>query len=257
MTVRPSPRRDVPPGLVLIATVVRYVLRSGTYQGLELVEAEGWVPTVRGTWHLGWQWRTWRMLLQDVVVGVPFAVLAATALLFSLAPLVLLIPDNSGLTAIGIVGTLGLLAIWLAIVVVVGAVVGVLSALWGRAAVVDDQGVFAAIATGVRLARRNSWDLVRVWLLAVGVAIVMGLITVAACLALLAVALAVAGAPAYYLYRHDNLVLALLYGIPVGLAIILIPLAVIRGFSEIFMADVWTLVYRELRPRPAALVQVA
>lgn len=237
--------------LAVILTVARYVLRAGVYRGLDRIESDGWIPTVRGIWRLGWQSRTWRLWLQDLVWGIPFAMLAVATLLFALAPLLLLIPDEVWLNVVGIVASIGLVLLWLAVLFVVGAVAGVLSALWGRAAVVDDQGVFEAMLSAVRLARANPWDLTRTWLLMLGIGLVMMFVTVATFAVLVVAALAVAGGPAYVLYQQTGrLLFPLLYGVPVALAILILPSAAVRGLFEILAADVWTLVYRELPARP-------
>jgi hypothetical protein len=242
--------------LVVVMTVVNYVLRSGSYQGLELIESQRWNPTVRGVWRLGWQRRTWRLLAGDLVVGIPLAIAIVLGLLLALSPLILLVADSAPLSVLAILMTVVTFLLWLGLTIAVSVVVGIASKLWARAAVVDDLSIVPALSAGFGATRLNLWTLIKATVVMFVLSIVYAVATVVAVLFAVAIALLVAGLPAYLFHQATgNLAGALLYAIPVGVLIVAVPAGFLQGLWLMFDTDVWSLIYREL-PRRGGLPAV-
>ena len=233
--------------LIVVATVLRYTLQAGVYRSLHALASAGATPTVRKGFREGWNRRTWRLFLQDLLVGIPLALAGFLALALALSPLLLLLADNGAAKAIGIATSVGLVLFWVLLLIVTAAVVGVLSQLWWRAAAVGDENTVGAIRTGWRLARHNLGDVAVMWLLMLGVGLLWGLLMIPVVLVLVVVTGLVAGGPGVLLYQATNsLIPALLWGVPVGLVLFVLPLVFLSGLYLVFQASVWNQVYEQL-----------
>lgn len=237
--------------LGVIAAVLRYTLQAGVYRSLHALANEGVTPAVRKGFREGWNRRTWRLFLQDLLVGIPLALAALLALALALSPFLLLISDNGVVKGLGIAAAVGLILLWVLFLIVVVTVAGVLSQLWWRAAAVGDEDTVGAIRTGWRLARHNLGDVAVMWLLMLGAGLLWGLIMIPAVLMLVVVAGLLAAGPGVLLYQAtSSLIPALLWGIPVGLVVFVLPLLFLSGLYLIFQASVWNQVYDQLMGRP-------
>jgi len=233
--------------LIVVTTVVRYALQAGIYRSLHALAGEGATPTVRKGFREGWNRRTWRLFLQDLLVGIPLALAGFLALALALSPLLLLMAHNSVAKAIGIATSVGLVLLWVLLLVVTATVVGVLSQLWWRAAAVGDENTVGAIRTGWRLARHNLGDVAVMWLLMLGAGLLWGLLMIPTVLVLVVVTGLVAAGPGVLLYQAtDSLIPALLWGVPVGLVLFVLPLVFLSGLYLVFQASVWNQVYEQL-----------
>ena len=237
--------------LIVVAPVVRYTLQAGVYRSLHAVASEGVTPTVRKGFREGWHRRTWRLFLQDLLVGIPLALVALLALALALSPLLLLMADSGAAKAIGIATTVGLVLFWVLLLIVIATVVGVLSQLWWRAAAVGDEDSVGGIRTGWRLARHNLGDVAIMWLLMLGAGLLWGLLMIPAVLILVVVTGLLAAGPGFLIYQAtDSLIPALLWGVPVGLVLFVLPLVFLGGIYLVFQASVWNQVYEQLVGRP-------
>jgi len=234
--------------LLLIAmAVVRYVLQAGIYRVLYRLETEGVEPTVKAGFREGWHRRTWRLFLQNLLLTVVMLVVIFALIALVALPGVLLLFDNDALQVLGGIGiaVTGIIAFIFFIIFAI--VVGILATLWWRAAVLDDMGAIDAMGYAWRLARANIKDLAIIWLLMVGAAIVYGILLVIFILIVMVVVAIIAGLPAYLLYQAtDSLAPALLWGIPVGFILFVLPVAFVSGLYLIFQADVWNTTYLQL-----------
>lgn len=234
--------------LGLAAVVVRYVVQAGLFRTVDQIEDANQAPSFKEAFKLGWNWRAFRLFLIDLIVFVPLGILAVVAFFAAFTPLLLLIPDNTGIRIFGILLTIGLFLLILLLAIVIGALVSLLMHFIQRAAVLDDAGVIDSIKQGVRMVREHFQDVFVMWLLMVGIGLAYGLLLLPVMILLGGAALVVAGGPAWLLYELTNgPVLSLLWGIPVGLAIFIIPLVLIGGLYEAFKSSVWTLTYREVK----------
>ena len=92
--------------LIVTLTIVRYVACTALYRGVDQIEAAGAAPTWREGFRLGWSNRAFRLWLLDLIVWIPFAIVALVLLALGATPLLLLIIDNPVARGIGIAGTM-------------------------------------------------------------------------------------------------------------------------------------------------------
>ena len=239
--------------LAVVMTVARYVLQAGVFRSLDQLAAFGRRPTVAGGWREGWHRRTWRPLLQNLLVDIPLAVLTILTLLPAALPLLVLLTADGGGGLGGAAAVFGACycCLWLVALVVVANAVGVLKQLWWRAALLDDEGFLAAMGTGWRLARANVRDLFGMWLVMVLAGIVWAVVYVVLVVGFGLLAALVAGGPALLLHRAtEGLLWPLVWGVPAGLLTFAAPLVLASGLYLVFQASVWTQVYRHLAGPP-------
>ncbi len=234
----------------IITAVVRYVVQAGVYRTLAEIETAGVRPTVRGGWRQGWHRRTWRLFGQNLLIGIPLVLAFILLFLLAASPLLLLASDNDAAKVLGVALTVLLALVVIAVFVVVVVVVGVLEQFWWREAVLGDRDAITAIRSAWRLARANLRDVVIMWLLMFGVGLLSGLLMIPIILFVIALVAALAGGPGWLIYKAtESLGAALLWGIPVGFVLFVVPLAFVGGLYLIFQASVWNQVYRQFVDR--------
>lgn len=240
--------------LIVVTTIVRYVVMVGVMRSLDQLERDGVEPSVRRAWSEGWNRRTWRPFLQNILVGIPLAILFVLTLLPVAAPLILAATGEESAIAVAIAAMCGLFCLWLLAVIVISTVVGVLQQLWWRAAVLDDADFVSALAAGWRLARANTGHLVMAWLVMLVVGLVWFAITITLGIALGLLAGVVAGVPALVLFGFsESAILAGAVGIPIFLVVFGVPMTLAQGLFLVFEASVWNQIYRAL-PRRDTIV---
>jgi len=239
--------------LIVVSTIVRYVVMVGTMRSLDHLDRFGIEPTVRGAWSEGWNARTWRPFLQNLVVGMPLAILAVLSLGLVAAPLLLAVLGEESAIAAAFVGMACMFCLWILALIAVSTVIGVLRELWWRAAVLDDQDFVTAMADSIQLARANVGQLAMTWVVMFVVGLVWFAITIALGVALGLLTAVVAGLPALLLYQAtDAWVLPVLVGVPLALLTFGVPMTIAQGLYLVFHASVWNQVYRQLPHRGAA-----
>lgn len=241
-------------GLLLIlgiaATVVRYVLQAGIYRTLAKLELENETPTVRAGFREGWNRRTWRLFLQNLLVGIPLVIIVMLLLALAASPLLLLTTANDAASVIGVITAIGLILLWIAFMIVVATSISVLQQFWFRAAAIGDQSTTTAIKSAWHLVSANLRDVGIMWLLMLGIGILFGLLMIPIILLVLVVVGLVAAGPGFLIYQAtESLAGALIWGVPVGLVLFVVPLSFISGLYLIFQTSVWNQMYNQLVER--------
>jgi hypothetical protein len=229
---------------------LRYVARTVLYRGVDQIEATGAAPTWREGFRLGWSNRAFRLWLLDLIVWIPFAIVALVLLVLGATPLLLLVFKSPLARAIGIIVTIGLEVLIIGLLVVTGIILSALRQFWSREIAIADRNLGEAITIGYRLVRGRLKDVGVMWLLMAAIGLGFGLVMVPVFIAILMVALAVGGGLGFGLYRLTGSVLwAAIFGVPPFLLIILVPLTFITGIYLVFESSTWTLTYREVAGR--------
>ena len=135
--------------LVVALTILRYVARTALYRGVDQIEATGTGPTWREGFRLGWSKRAFRLWLLDLIVFIPFALVALVLLGLGATPLLLLIIDNPVARGIGIVGTIGLELLIVALLFIAILVLLALGQFWAREIAIADRNLGEAIIDGI------------------------------------------------------------------------------------------------------------
>ncbi|MCS7040718.1 MAG: hypothetical protein NZP34_14020 [Caldilineales bacterium] len=231
--------------LVPIAVVLSYVLWAGIGRVLDAWYTRQIPPTVGAGFREGWHRRTWRLFLLNLVVYVPVTLVFLATLLVAASPLLLLLVEEDVATVIGVVMAIGLLIPTVLVWVVVFAVLAVLAQFWWRAVVLDDQPISTALRYGWELVRGRLRDVAIMWLLMFGVNLLLSMVLFVVFGLAAGLALVVAGGPAWLLSRlTDSLVPALLWGVPVGFVVLMLPTLFVTGLYLVFQTAVWNQVYR-------------
>lgn len=239
---------------VIAMVVLRYVARTALYRGVDQIEATSAAPTWREGFRLGWSNRAFRLWLLDLIVGIPFAIVAVLLLALAASPLLLLLIDSPIARFIGIAVTVGAELLVIGLLIVAGIVLSVLGQFWAREIAITDRNFGEAITTGYRLVRARLKDVGVMWLLLAAIGLGFGLVMLPIVLIVLTLALAVGGGLGYALYRlTDSVLWAVLFGLPPFVLIMLVPLTFIQGIYEVFDSSAWTLTYREIAPLAEAV----
>ena len=240
--------------LVIALTIVRYVARTALYRGVDQIEAAGAAPTWREGFRLGWSNRAFRLWLLDLVVWIPFAIVALVLLALGATPLLLLIIDNPVARGIGIAGTIGLEMLIIGLLFVAVLVLLALGQFWSREIAIADRNLGESITTGYRLVRARLKDVGVMWLLMAAIGLGFGLVMLPIFFVVFMLALAVGGGLGYALFRlTDSVLWAAFVGLPPFLLIMLVPLMLIQGVYLVFESSTWTLTYREVAGRGAVV----
>ena len=238
--------------LVIALTIVRYVARTALYRGVDQIEAAGTAPTWREGFRLGWSNRAFRLWLLDLIVWIPFVLVAFVVLGLGATPLLLLIIDNPVARGIGIAGTIGLEILIIGLLFVAVLILLALSQFWSREIAIADRNLGEALVTGYRLVRGRLKDVGVMWLLMAAIGLGFGLVMLPIFFVVFMLALAVGGGLGYALFRlTDSVLWAAFVGLPPFLLIMLVPLMLIQGIYLVFESSTWTLTYREVAGRGA------
>jgi hypothetical protein len=233
--------------LIVVLTIVRYVARTALYRGVDQIEATGAAPTWREGFRLGWSNRAFRLWLLDLIVWIPFAIVALVLLALGATPLLLLIIDNPVARGIGIAGTIGLEMLIIGLLIVAGIILSALGQFWSREIAIADRNLGESITTGYRLVRARLKDVSVMWLLMAAIGLGFGLVMLPIFFFVIMLALAVGGGLGYALFRlTDSVLWAVFVGLPPFLLIMLVPLMLIQGVYLVFESSTWTLTYREV-----------
>ena len=238
--------------LIVALTIVRYVARAALYRGVDQIEATGAGPTWREGFRLGWSNRAFRLWLLDLVVWIPFVLVALVLLALGATPLLLLIIDNPVARGIGIAGTVGLEMLIIGLLIIAGIALSALGQFWSREIAIADRNLGESITTGYRLVRARLKDVSVMWLLMAAIGLGFGLIMLPIFVVVFMLALAVGGGLGYALFRlTDSVLWAAIVGLPPFLLLTLVPLMLIQGIYLVFESSTWTLTYREVAGRGA------
>jgi hypothetical protein len=237
--------------LAVVGAIVRYTSEGALVAAVDDLDG-GRKPTFREAIGRGWK-RFLRLLAQDLVIGLVTAIGVMVLLLvyaivagLLLAPGIVMIANDGGARGLGIawVVLLGLVfgLILMALLVAIGAITTAVQAYAQRASVLELEGVFDAIGSGLKLFRARWRQSVAMWLWLALVSLVIGLVMVPVVLLLLAL-VAAPSAGLYALSRSP--LLTGVVAVPLFTAFILVMLW-IGGLLTAFKSAVWTLTYNEL-----------
>ena len=204
---------------------------------------------------MGWSRSAWRLFLIDLVIDVALTLALTPLFLVALAPLLLWIV---GSTAVGMIGTLATVSLFL-LVVLTGVAAGVIIPLpkrfFRRACVLEGLSAGKAIRQGCTIIKDNLLDIGLTWLITVGVRIALAVVMVPVLLLLVTVsatlsgtlAVAVGGLTGLVFEGATPWVVGAVVGFPAFLLVLAAPLAFVGGLLEVYLSSTWTLTYRQLR----------
>ena len=243
--------------LAIVAVILRYVARTALYRMVDRIEGAEASPTWRDGFRLGWDHRSFRLFLLDLVVGIPFAIVALVLIAIGASPLVLLATESDALKVLGIASAVGLLLLIVLLIIIMAAFLSLLTQFWSREIVLQDRGIGTALSSGYRLARGRLKDTGAMWLLMLAIAVGYGIAMLVVGLTLFVVGAAIGGGLGWLIYLSSHSVaLAAAIGVPLFLLFFIVPLVFVSGIYKAWESGAWTLAYREIAPRSAAAPSV-
>lgn len=232
---------------IVIGTIVRYVARAALYRAVDQIEEMGVAPKWREAFRLGWSNRSFRMWLLDLIVGIPFFIVAMMLLLLGATPLLLLTVDNSAAKALGVIAAIGLELLILLLIMVAASALGLLGQFWSREIALADRSVGQALAMGYAVVRSRLKDSALTWLMLFGLGLAYGMASIVLVFILVGIGLAVGfgiGLPLYAVTKSVGWAVAM--GMLPFIAILAVPLIFVQGLWLTFESSAWTLAYREI-----------
>lgn len=234
--------------LTVVGVVVQYVTRTALIGMVRQIQ-DTEVVTVRDGWHLGWSRSAWRLFLLGLLIGIPLTILSILLILFALSPLLLLIPQESTLTIIGILLTVLTVLPVILILFLLWVVITPFQELAGRRTVLENRGVIDSLKDAFELIKRRFKDVAIIWLLMIGIGFGWGILTLILILPLsIAGALFAGGISAglAYLVSRSGWA-ALVAGVPPALLVIILISSFLTGLYLTYRSAVWTLTYLDLQ----------
>lgn len=254
-------------GVLLLAVVfavagaiLRYVSTTALIRMVDSTEDTGEKLRWTQGFRLGWSWRSVRLFLIDLVVGLATFVVFSVLFVLALLPLLMWATGDTTAGILGTVATIGLVVLVIMLALLVALAYSLVRPFVQRMAVLRDLGVFQSIKQGCAALWAHFSKAGTMWLIMVGIRIAYGIGMLIALLVLLMVALVAGGVPAALTYfvasallgDAAGVVMAAVIGIPIFLLVVAVPSLFVGGLWEVYHSTVWTLTFRELLgPAPA------
>lgn len=233
--------------LVAIGIIVRSVTRTSLIGMVNQIEDTGAV-TIKEGWRIGWSRKAWRIFLINLVIGIPMFIIVIASLLLVASPIALGL-INKSLFILGGIIAVGLFLLWILLALAVGVILSAFTELAWRYTVLGGRGVIDSLKASYHLIRNNLKDVGITVLILIGLGMAWGIVTLVLVIVVMIVALVVGGIPGVIGYAlTQEIVVALLAGVPLFLVTLILPLTFVTGLYLIFRSAVWTLLFRQLEP---------
>jgi hypothetical protein len=195
------------------------------------------------------------LFLIDVAIRLPAALLFLVLFALTIAPIFGLAVTGTPGAIAGAVAAGGLFLLVLALAIVAGVFLSVLSRLSRQASAIDNLGVLDSIRRGYTVARHNLKDVGLMWLIMLGIYLIWPLLMFPVVILLLGIGILTGGLLAVLIGAVGSLVTVgsgawIAAGVVGGLLFLLVlvvPLVLLTGMREVFQSSAWTITYRELR----------
>jgi hypothetical protein len=246
--------------LAAAATIARYVAETALIRMVDQHEATGMKVSVRQGFRLGWSRAALRLFLMDLVVGLSVFVAFLLLLLLAASPLLVWLTDSTPARVLGTLVAVALAVVSIFALIMATIALSLLVQFWHRAVVLEDRRVSEAMRRGWQLLRRRLGDVVVMGLILFALGLALTIVMVPLIFLLVAVAAIGGGLPALLVYAVGRLIAqgaapwiaAIIVGLPIFIAIMAVPLAILGGLVQTFQSSTWTLTYRELLALEAA-----
>lgn len=231
--------------LIVVGVIVRSVSRAALIGMVDQSERTGAV-TIKDGWRIGWSAKAWRVFLLNLAISIPMLIITLASLALVASPLLLGLAGEKFLI-LGAIIAIGLLLLWILGVIVVGVLLTPFIELGWRYTVLQEKGVLESLKIAYSLIRQNLKDITITVLLLIGVGIAWGMVSIILAIIIILLALLIGGIPGLIGYMlTQNVVVAIIAGVPLFLIVLVIPLTFVTGLYLIFQSAVWTLVFRHL-----------
>jgi hypothetical protein len=265
--------------VIVVTALARYVAETTLIRMVDDHEKTGEKRSVGQGLKMGFSRTSLRLWAIDLLINLPVVLASIMLFVLALAPLLLWATESRTAGVIGTVTTGGLYLFLIAVVIVGGTVLSVLTKFFWRACAVENLGVAESIRKGFIVARQRPVDVILMWLIMFVIEIgwtvamiVLGIVLMPMTIVAIVAAAMVGGLPGFLVYGLTSLflegavpwIIAGLVGIPFLVISVVVagivaglPMLFLRGLMEVFKSSVWTLSYRELVALEAELVSAS
>lgn len=248
--------------MIAITALIRYPAETAVYRMVDEYEQSGTKLGFKQGWKLGWNRRAFRIWVIDLVLGLPgflfFLILIGlgVGVYYSV---------TSGSTPGGVVGVV--VGIGLTVLLLLASFLGtvflsLLRQFFVRTAALENAGIGDSFQRGWALFKHNWKSAALVWLVMLGIAIgawiggiVLFFLLIPVYIILAIPAVLVAAIPGLLafgiasIFAHPILagIIGGLVALPFFFTVLFAPLTLVTAWYLIFVSNVWTLTYRELK----------
>ena len=248
--------------LGVIAAFIRYPSETAVIRMVDEYEQTGAKAGFRQGWKLGWNRRAFRVWVIDLLIGVPAVGFISFLLALGLAFFFSVIQGNAALAISAVVALIGCGFLFIFAFVILMVFLSLLRQFFVRAAALEGTSIGESFRRGWALFKGNWKSAGLMWLVMLGIGIGYGIIgmilfllLIPAYLVLLLPALVVASIPAAVAFGISAIfgagpvawIIAGVVALPFFLMVLFAPLTLLSGWYIIYISNVWTLTYREIK----------
>lgn len=252
-------------GIIFVALSLRYLSETSLIRMVDRYEETEQRVSVREGFRLGWNRSTLRIFLVDLLLGLGGVLVLMLLLGIAAAPLLVWTGENQVAHVIGTVLSVGLILLVVLLGIAAAIVFSVVVQFIRRAAILEGLGVVEAVRRGFALARRRMGDvaLMALLLFALNLAFTVLMIPVFILLAIAGVvlgglpALLVGGIASLLAEGSAPYIAGAVVGVPIFLAVLIVPVAVLNGLWQTYQSSAWTLAFREVVPPEPVVAEPA
>jgi hypothetical protein len=254
--------------LLILGTIARYVAETALIRMADRMEETGAQIGVRQGLGLGWSRRAGRLFLLDLLVTLLAVLIFIIAFLITLSPLLLIVTGSAPAIVVGAVGTFGLLILATYLLFVGGAFLSLVMQPVKRACVLENMGITASLRKGFSVVRGHLKQVVSVWFIWIGIRILwmpVSILMMILIFPLLLITILVGGVAggltgllavgiaSLFYGGATPWIIGAVAGLPIFILVIISPMVFLAGLVQVFMSNLWTLTYRDLRNKELAV----
>ncbi|HKZ44292.1 MAG TPA: hypothetical protein VJZ78_04565 [Anaerolineales bacterium] len=246
-------------------TILRYVSETATIRMVDNLEESGEEVPFKQGFRMGWSKRSWRLFLVDLLLlFLPGLITASLLILIGWGTFATII-SGENIMAAGIFLVAGVVFFLILVMTLYFVLISFLRNFIVRSCVIEDAGVGESIKMGFNLVRESWKDAGMMWLVMIGmgiawvfVSILLLIVLIPAFVVSAVLGVVAGGIPGAIVGLLSSLfipsrvwviVIGVLIGLPFFLLIALSPFLFVDGLVQVFKSTVWTLVYREIKPK--------
>ena len=239
---------------IVLGVILRYASETALIRMVDLHEATGEKIGVRQGMRLGLTRPALRIFLVDLLFGLGGLVAFILLMLIAAAPLLVWLIESEPLRIVGTITAVGLILLVILLAIVVAAALSLVTHFIRRTIVLENLGVFEGIRRGFALVRQRLGDTVIMWILMIALGLAFAVLMIPVILVLILAGVVIGGLPGLLVGWLASLaaegpapwIAGAAIGVPIFLAVLIVPALFLSGLVEVFKSSTWTLTYREV-----------
>lgn len=259
----------------VIFTFVRYVSETAILRMVDDYEQTGTKVGFKQGWKLGWSRRAFRIWVIDLIISLPVILFVALVIGLGVVFFVSMLNGGDNMAIAGSIVAIGCSFVFILAFSLVMVFLGLLRQFFVRAAAFEDTRVGESFRRGWAMFKRNWKSAALMWLVMLGIGIGYGIASMIVFFVLIPVyvillipAVLVAAIPGLIAFGIASIfahwILAAIIGgiiaLPFFFTVLFAPLTLLGGLYMIYVSNVWTLTYREMKAleslQPAPEIEV-